>query len=251
PARVATRHAFGHAAFVTACSDDLGRRAVALGADRTRLETIPYGVDVARFRPDARVRAARRAELELPPGAALAFMAGRLVRKKGFEYAIDALAALPDVRLALAGAGTLDRELRERAEARGVAGRIRFLGNQPQDRIAEYLASADVVVVPSVRADRGNVDGLPNVVMESLASGTPLVTTAAGGIGSVIEDGRTAFVVPERDAASIAAAVRTVLDRPDDARRVGEAARALAEVRFGWDRTAERFEHAYLRALAF
>ena len=107
PARFATRHAFARAGFVTACSDDLGRRAVALGADRSRLETIPDGVGVARFRPDATVRARLRAELDVPAGAPLAFMAGRLVRKKGFEYAIDALADLPQVRLVLAGAGSI------------------------------------------------------------------------------------------------------------------------------------------------
>ena len=91
--------------------------------------------------------------------------------------------------LAIAGDGTLDAELRERARAAGVADRVRFLGNQTQDRVGEYFAAADVVVVPSVRDDSGNVDGLPNVVMEALASGTPLVTTAAGGIGAVVEDG--------------------------------------------------------------
>src|SRR6185436_1839470 len=64
PARVAARRAFRHASFVTACSDDLGRRAVALGADRSRLETVPYGVDAGRFRPDAAVRAALRREFD-------------------------------------------------------------------------------------------------------------------------------------------------------------------------------------------
>src|SRR5918995_1107689 len=91
PARAAARFALSRAGAVTACSDDLGRRAVALGADAARVEVIPYGVDVARFKPDERSRAERRATLRVEPGVALLFTAGRLVKKKGFEYLIDAL----------------------------------------------------------------------------------------------------------------------------------------------------------------
>jgi len=251
PARVAARQAFRRAGFVTACSDDLARRAIALGADRARLETVPYGVDVERFRPDAAVRTARRRELAVGDRVPLLFAAGRLVRKKGFEYLIDATARVPGAVLAIAGDGTLGQELRERARAQGVVERVRFLGNQPQDRVGEYLAAADIVCVPSVRDDSGNVDGLPNVVLEALASGTPLVTTAAGGIGAVVEEGRTALVVPERDPAALAAAALRILADPESGRRMGEAARALVQERFGWPRVAERFEVAYNYALAF
>jgi glycosyltransferase involved in cell wall biosynthesis len=251
PARAAARFAFRRAGFVTACSDDLGRRAVALGADPARLETVPYGVDVSRFRPDPAIRAARRGELAVGDGVSLVFAAGRLVRKKGFEYLIDAMVRLPNAVLGVAGDGSLDGELRERARRTGVTDRVRFLGNQPQDRVAEYFAAADVVCVPSVRDDSGNVDGLPNVVLEALASGTPLVTTGAGGIGAIVEDGRTALVVPERDPNAIASAVTRILADLPAARRMGGAARGLVEADFGWDRVAERFDAAYARALAF
>jgi glycosyltransferase involved in cell wall biosynthesis len=251
PARVAARHAFGRAGFVTACSGDLATRAVALGADPERLEIVPYGVDVDRFRPDATIGSALRRELGVGDRVPLLMTAGRLVRKKGFEYLIDALAQLPGAVLAIAGEGTLDHELRERARNRGVLDRVRFLGNQPQDRVFGYFAAADIVCVPSVQDDSGNVDGLPNVMLEAMASGTPLVTTAAGGIGAVVEDGRTALVVPERDAAALAAAAAQILADPERGRRMGAAARARVQERFGWDRVAERFDAAYDRALAF
>jgi glycosyltransferase involved in cell wall biosynthesis len=250
PARVAARAAFRRAGFVTACSDDLARRAVALGADAARIETVPYGVDTGRFRPDAGVRAALRAELGVAGNAPLVAAAGRLVRKKGFEYLIDALVEVPGAVLAIAGDGTLDAELRQRAQTAGVAGRVRFLGNQPQDRVGQYFAAADAVAVPSVRDDSGNVDGLPNVVMEALASGTPLVTTAAGGIGSVVHDGDTAVLVPERDAGALARALGRILSDRERARGIGERGRTLVERDFGWGRVAERFEAAYARALA-
>jgi glycosyltransferase involved in cell wall biosynthesis len=251
PARAAARFAFGRAGFVTACSDDLARRAVALGADRARVETVPYGVDTSRFRPDDGVRHHLRGELGVAETVPLAVAAGRLVRKKGFEYLIDALPRVPAIVLALAGDGTLDSELRDRARRAGVAERIRFLGNQTQGRIAELLMAADMAVVPSVRDDSGNVDGLPNVVLEAMASGTPLVTTTAGGIGAVVEDGRTALVVPERDAEALAAALARLAADPPTGRALGVAARLLVDTRFGWNRVAERMEAAYEVALAF
>ena len=251
PARFAARRVFQRAGAVTACSDDLARRAIALGADPARIETVPYGVDVERFRPDQGARAALRRALHVLDADPLVFAAGRLVRKKGFEYLLDAMVHLPGVVLALAGAGTLDGELRARAASAGVADRVRFLGDQPQDRIAQYLAAADVVCLPSVRDDSGNVDGLPNAVLEALASGTPVVTTAAGGIGAVAVHDRTALIVAERDPPAIAAAVTRLLADRALGLGIGSAARALAGERFGWRQAAERFEAAYDRALAF
>ncbi|HEU4935287.1 MAG TPA: glycosyltransferase [Vicinamibacterales bacterium] len=251
PARTAARHAFTRAGFVTACSDDLARRAIALGAAPDRMATVPYGVDTARFGPGVAIRRTRRKELGIDDTVPLCLAAGRLVHKKGFEYLIDSIAAVPELVLAIAGEGTLDRALRLQAEAKGVSGRIRFLGNQPQDKVGEYFAAADVICAPSIRDDGGNVDGLPNVVLEAMASGTPLVTTAAGGIGSVVEHERTGLVVAERDAAAIATAISSLLANRVMAREMGHAARAEVQRRFGWNRAAERFENAYGRALAF
>jgi len=251
PAGLAARQVFRHAGFVTACSDDLARRAVVLGADPNRLETVPYGVDVERFRPDAVVRAARRLELGIGEGVPLCVAAGRLVRKKGFEFLIDALPGVPGVVVAIAGDGTLADELQARARTAGVADRVRFLGNQSQDRVGELFAAADLICLPSVRDSSGNVDGLPNVVLEALASATPLITTTAGGIGAVVEHGHTAIVVPERDGAAIAEAMRRLIGNPALARQMGAAGRTVVREHFGWERAAERFEAAYSRALAF
>ena len=253
PARAAARAVFRRARAVTACSHDLARRALALGAASAATAIVPYGVDVTRFHPDAALRAARRRELQLAGDATLVVSAGRLVRKKGFEYLIDALATLPGeagVVLALAGDGDLKGELASRAAAAGVAGRVRFLGDQTQDAVAGWFAAADAIVVPSVKDDSGNVDGLPNVVLEALASGTALVTTAAGGIGAVVEEGRTALVVPERDPGALARAIDALRRDPEARRRLGDAGRRLAAGRFGWGETARLLEAAYERALA-
>ena len=251
PARRAAAAAFRRAGFVTACSADLAARGIRLGADPGRTTVVPYGVDTGRFRPDPAARHTHREWLGVADGMLLVVTAGRLVSKKGFEYLIDALSEAPDAVLAIAGEGSLRSALQERAEASGVQPRVRFLGNLVQDQVATLFAAADVIVTPSIRDDGGNVDGLPNVVMEALASGTPLVTTPAGGIGAIVENGVTAAVVPERDAASIAAAlVRLGRDRALR-ERLGRAARELVGQRFGWERTGEQLEAAYRHALAF
>ena len=252
-ARQVARRVFRRAGAVTACSQDLARRALALGADPERMEVVPYGVDPVRFRPDPLLRAKRRASQGIATEVPVVVAAGRLVRKKGFEYLIDALAMVPEGLGALAviaGGGDLEAELRARAQAARVTDRVRFLGNLSQDDIAAWLATADMVVVPSVRDDSGNVDGLPNVVLEALSSGTPLITTAAGGIGAVVEHGRTGIIVPERDSVALAEAIAALAGDPARRVQLGEAARAAVTARFGWETVAARFEAAYDRALA-
>ncbi len=183
----------------------------------------------------------------------LVFAAGRLVRKKGFEYLIDAARGLefafPGICVAIAGDGDLRAELQARAEQKGL-GPVRLLGFQTQDQVGRLASAADVVVVPSVRDDAGNVDGLPNFALEALATATPVVATRVGGLPQVIEDGVTGRLVAERDAAALAAAIRDVLSHPGRAADLGIAARVKIIRDFGWPRVAERFEAAYERARA-
>ncbi len=246
----AARAVFARAGWVTACSDDLRQRAIALGADEAAIETVPYGIDATRFRPDAAARAAVRAELGLADEP-LVFSAGRLVRKKGFEVLMDAVRrltpALPRLRLVIAGDGDLRDELAAQARAAGDA--VRLIGNRTQDDVARLAAAADVIAVPSVHDEAGNVDGLPNFALEALASATPVVATRAGGLASVIEDHRTGRLVPERDAAALADALQSLLADPTAARALGAAGRERVIRDFGWARVGERMEGAYDRVI--
>jgi glycosyltransferase involved in cell wall biosynthesis len=248
----AARAAFRRCGWVTACSDDLRDRAIALGASAERSETVPYGVDTGRFRPDAGVRARRRAQLGIADGQPLLVAVGRLVRKKGFEYLVDAMPRVrrrrPDVRVIIAGSGDLDAELRARAVDRGIADCVAFPGVLNQDEVGELLAAADVVVVPSVRDDSGNVDGLPNVVMETLASGAALVATRAGGIASVARDHENALLVAERDPEALAQAIDQLLSDVALRERIARTARRDATAQHSWAEVARRFERAYVRA---
>jgi len=149
------------------------------------------------------------------------------------------------VQVVLAGNGDLEAELRERARAAGVADHVRFPGLLAHQAVPQVLAAADVAVVPSIRDDAGNVDGLPNVVLEALASGTPVVATPAGGIPSVIADGENGLLVPERDAAGLTAAIDRLLVDRDLGERLGSRARSRVQAEHGWHGVAAAFEAAY------
>jgi phosphatidyl-myo-inositol dimannoside synthase len=247
--RRAAAGVFRSSAWVTACSEDLRSRAIALGADRSRSEVVPYGVDTARFRPSTSARHDVRARLNLPDSARIVFTAGRLVSKKGFEYLIDASARLarrwPDLKMVIAGGGDLDDALRARARDAGVGAAVIFMGSVAHHDMPALLAAADIVAVPSIRDEAGNVDGLPNVVMEALASGTPIVATPAGGIASVVEDGRTGLLVPERDADALAAGIESLLTDADRRASIGRAARHDVDEKYTWERVATRFAQIY------
>lgn len=241
------RRVFARAGAVTACSDDLHQRALALGARPASTTTVPYGVDTERFAPDATCREAVRRQLGIGE-APLVFTAGRLVSKKGFEFLIDATrelqTAMPGVRVVIAGDGDLADVLRQRAHGLPVT----LLGNQSQDEIAGLVAAADVVAVPSIRDDAGNVDGLPNFALEALASGTPVVSTRAGGLPQAITDRENGLLVNERDVHGLAIAIVDVWQRPDRGRALGTAARARVARDHSWITTAGRMVNAYRTA---
>jgi glycosyltransferase involved in cell wall biosynthesis len=247
----AARYAFARAAWITACSQDLRDRAARFGARPDRMTVIPYGVDGDRFQPDAGLRAQVRARMGVGNGSPVVLAFGRLVKKKGFEYLIDAAPALlrrhADLRIVIAGEGDLTGALRARAAAAGVGAHVVMPGVVSQHEIPGWLAAADVAVVPSVHDEAGNVDGLPNTVLEIMASGTPLVATPVGGIGQVATDGETARLVPERDAPALASAIDDLLARAELRQAMGARARARVTREYGWTRVAEQFSDIYDR----
>ncbi|NWG21627.1 MAG: glycosyltransferase [Chloroflexi bacterium] len=245
---------FRAASAISACSGDLHERAIRLGAPPAHIEVIPYGVDAHAFRPDPRAGALVRAELGMADDARLIIAMGRMVHKKGFTYLIDALprirATHPRAQLVLAGYGDLLEDLKQRAVRMGVADAVLFPGQLPRDRAARYVAAADVYVVPSVRDDAGNIDGLPNTLLEGMGAARPIVATHTAGIPDVITDGVHGLLAPERDAAALAAAIGRLLSDGDLAARLGAAARRRVLDELSWDVTAARFEAAYHRAIA-
>jgi glycosyltransferase involved in cell wall biosynthesis len=232
---------------VTACSEDLRRRVVALGAPAARAATVPYGVDVHAFAPRPPAPELRR-RLGVGEDAFLVLAFGRLVEKKGFAHLVEAAARTGGVEVVIAGEGDLRAELEQRARA--LKAPVRLVGALTRDDIAAALAEADVVVVPSVVDRAGNVDGLPNALLESLAAGRAVVATQAGGIPDVVTHDVNGLLVPEKDGDALAHALRRLIREPQTRERLGREARRQAVERLSWEAAARRFEECYVQAAA-
>jgi glycosyltransferase involved in cell wall biosynthesis len=244
---LAALSAFHAAGVVTACSGDLRARALALGARPATSRVIPYGVDLAQFRPAPAARARVRAELGLPAEAPLVLGLGRLVAKKGFGVLLEAwpavLRARPDATLAIVGYGDLRASLERQASASGIAASVRFPGQLERERTAAYLAAADVFALPIVRE---GVDGLPNTLLEAMGAGRAVVASRVAGVPDVVDDGIHGLIVPEREPEPLAAAIVRLLADPQLAMQLGHAARIRVEGELTWAHAAERYETALL-----
>jgi glycosyltransferase involved in cell wall biosynthesis len=150
---------------------------------------------------------------------------GRLVPGKGHALVVRALQQIPDAELVVVGDGPERSAIEEAVKAGGLSGRVRFTGALPHAKLVEYYRAADVMVLASAS------EGMPNVVLEALACGMPVVATAVGGIPEILDRG-VGRVVAGREPPQIAAAINELCaSMPERA-----AVRGYAE-RFGWDDT--------------
>jgi phosphatidylinositol alpha-1,6-mannosyltransferase len=230
------------AAGVVAAGHYPARQAEQAAGDSLRGIVVPPGVDVDRFIPlaDADRRAARK-ELGLDPDRPLVLGVSRLVPRKGFDVLIDAVAGLPDVQLAIAGAGRDRARLERRAQTRGIADRVRFLGRVPDDdSFPQLYACADVFAMPCRERWGGlEAEGFGIVFLEAAAAGVPAIAGRSGGSHEAVVDGETGFVVDAR-VLDVRGALAALLADDDLRRRMGAAARARAVMEFSYETLAAR-----------
>lgn len=249
--RPLARRALARCRVLTGCSPELVARVRALGFPADRSRVIPYGVDPAAFTPDRGRRSIWRERLAIPAEAPLLLGVGRMATKKGFQVLIEILPrlleTLPALHVVLAGGG--DRLAEFRAAAAPWAGRVHFPGSVLRDTLPDLYRAADVFTLPAVHDPAGNVDGLPNVVLEAMASGLPVVATAVSGIPLAVVPGETGRLVAEGDPWALFGALREVLSDLDAARTLGERGRVRILAELTWDAVAARYRDAYLGAL--
>jgi glycosyltransferase involved in cell wall biosynthesis len=154
---------------------------------------------------------------------------GSLEEYKGHRYLISALRLLHELglefRCRIVGEGPLRRELTAHIARAGLRERVELLGGRPRPEVARRLAEADVMVLASVPTPSGKQEGIPVALMEAMASGLPVVSTAISGIPELIESGETGLLVPPADAFSLADAIEQLARNPDLRARLGEAGR--------------------------
>jgi len=243
--------ALARTAVLTGCSPELVDRVCSLGFPRSRAHVIPYGVDVAKFAPGpARARDWRQC-LGIPGTATVLLSVGRMATKKGYQVLIPELPSLlarhPALHVVLAGAG--DR-LGEFRAAMGSEPRVHFPGAVGHDDLPDLFRAADLFVLPAVHDSRGNVDGLPNVILEAMATALPVVATAISGIPQAVRPETTGLLVAEGDGPGLAAAIDRLVAGPELRRRLGAGGRAAAERELTWEQVAARYRAAYLEGRA-
>jgi teichuronic acid biosynthesis glycosyltransferase TuaC len=204
-----------------AVSGALAAKMVTLGMPSERIQVLRNGVDTTLFSPVP--RAAARERLGLPSAGIWLLGVGNLVPEKGFDLLIRAAAAMPDVRLLLVGEGPLRANLH--ALARTVApGRVRFEDNMAQAQLRFVYSAADVLALPSLR------EGWPNVVLEAIACGTPVVAADVGGVREMLHTAGPCRIVARRNEGDWSVAMRELVDARCDPGQVREYALA-----FGWE----------------
>jgi glycosyltransferase involved in cell wall biosynthesis len=205
------RAMLGAAPAVTVVSDGLRERLVAGGVAPERVTTIPNGIDTSAFQ--VRDRAEARRGLKLAANGTYVLYVGRLSEEKSPGTLVTAMAALgaahPAAELLMVGDGPLRRVLAEQVRALGIDNRVRFVGQQGHEQVATWMAAADCLCLPSLR------EGSPNVVLEALGSGLPVVASSVGDVPTVVT-GESGILVPPNAPAPLATALAAALDRSWD-----------------------------------
>lgn len=227
-----------------ALTEDMSRELQTLGVERERITVIPNSAPIPeQTARDGTVRAAARASLGIT-ASKVAVYSGRLSREKGVSVLVEAWkkvrAEHADAHLYLLGSGgafgTAEGELRALAGDLGLASSVTFAGHV--DNVLEYLLAADVFVMPSP------AEGMSNALVEAMAAGVAIVATDIPAHEGLLEDGRTALLVPVQDAGSLGRAVSVVLASPELRQGLAEAVRVRAER----DLSVEAMVSAYGRA---
>jgi glycosyltransferase involved in cell wall biosynthesis len=223
----------GASAIITVC-DALKTALAGLGVPEEKITVLRNGVDLRLFRPADREAERRRLGLN---GTTL-LSVGHLTARKGHDIVIRALVELPAVQLLIAGIGEEEAALRRLADSLGIAARVRFLGAVPQEQLRSYYGAADALVLASSR------EGWANVLLESMACGTPVIATDVWGTPEVVAAPEAGVLMRERSPRALVEAYERLFAAYPD--RV--ATRRYAE-RFSWDATTAGQQALFARVL--
>ena len=235
--RIARDVELTHAAHVFTPSSYLRDLAVGWGVEPERVSVLPNPAPPLPALPP-------RDELRRSfgfNGHTLAF-AGRLTAQKSLRIALEALAAVAGVNLAIAGDGDERPAIEADVVELGLGDRVRLLGAQPRGRVVELFAAADASILSS------SWENFPHTVVEALAVGAPVLATATGGVGEVVRDGENGLLVPPGDSVALAAAIRRFFD-DDELRGRLRAGAAPSVARYAPGRVFAQLEDVLRRTL--
>jgi teichuronic acid biosynthesis glycosyltransferase TuaC len=230
------RWAAGVASRIITVSEALRAKLIALGVDESKIVTLRNGVDLCDFAPRDRADARQRLGL---PGGLILLSVGNLIEPKGHHLVIESLRNLERAFLVVVGDGEMRASLRALASRLGVSERVRFTGVLDQTQMVDYYSAADMLVLATLR------EGMPNVVLEAVSCGLPVVATDCAGVAELIDRPVLGLLMGERSAVGISSAVRELMGRCP-----ARADTRAAAASFGWQPTIEKQAALYRSVVA-
>jgi colanic acid/amylovoran biosynthesis glycosyltransferase len=244
--REATRQLLDAVKLVLVRSESLRRAVIDLGCDEKKIEVQRTGVPLDEFQFRERNFVAAAAEWRL-------VQAGRLIEKKGLPVTLDAFACFlrryPNSTLTIAGEGPLLGQLQTLARKLKIDNRVSFTGFISQEQLREIYYASHIFLHPSETGSDGNQEGIPNSMLEAMASGLPVFATRHGGIPEAVESGVSGVLAPEYDHEELARALLSAAQDPDFLSRIAHAGAEVVRERFDRQVQARRLEDVYLRAI--
>ena len=239
------RRLFNAVPLVFARSQSLVDRLVHLGCPPEKLRINRTGIPLNEF---------PFVDRELPrDGKWRVVQACRLIPKKGVATSLRAFAIFkkdnPGAEFFIAGKGPLQSELEMLAGGLGILRDVHFVGFLPQPKLLELYASSHLFLHPSEISPNQDQEGVPNSVLEAMATGLPVVATRHGGIPEAVDHGRTGFLVAEEDHVGLANAMQLITSSPATLKQMGERAHAAVVERFGQDAQIDQLESFYEEAI--
>jgi glycosyltransferase involved in cell wall biosynthesis len=226
-------------------SESLRRALIDLGSDPKKIEVQRTGIPLEEFPFRDRT---------VPKNGEWRFVqAGRLIEKKGLPVTLRAFTTFlkqhPNATLTIAGEGPLLPELQKFARELGVTDRVSFAGFISQEQLRELYYRSHSFLHPSQTGHDGNQEGIPNSMLEAMATGLPVFATGHGGIPEAIETGVSGVLVPERDDSALAQALLDAAQDPGFVSRIAHAGAERVRTNFGLSTQAQRLEEIYLNLL--
>ena len=244
--RQRTARMFDLATLLLARSQSIAERLIAAGADRAKIRIHRTGIPLGEIAFTSRIAPA--------DGAWRCVQACRLIAKKGLATSLRAFEdfthAFPHATFAIAGEGPLGDELRATASALGIADRVHFTGFLSQNELHALYAESHFFLHPSELGPDGDQEGVPNSMLEAMASGLPVLATRHGGIPEAVEDGVSGCLVAERDHAALGQAMIELAGDPSRYAAMSGAAAAGVRAKFAVAPQARALEGFYMEAIA-
>jgi colanic acid/amylovoran biosynthesis glycosyltransferase len=244
--RVATLQMLDAVPLVLVRSESLRRAVVNLGCDPDKIQIQRTGIPLGEF-PFRHRAVLKNGEWQL-------VQAGRLIEKKGLTVTLRAFSSFlkqhPNATLTIAGEGPLLSGLQKCARELGIADHVSFTGFVSQEQLREIYYRSHIFVHPSQTGPDGNQEGIPNSMLEAMATGLPVFGTEHGGIPEAVENGVTGVLVPERDDEALGAALLNTVQRPGLLSRIAHAGGNAVRKHFDLSTQAQRLEDIYLQMIA-